>query len=405
MPEETQASPPAVQAEPVQSQSISNIIDDGDPSLDIALNKMFNREPTPDEKPPKPVEPPEPTKEKAPEVKVEDVQKQDKPDDSKDQIIDPDKIDNSPSKRQEGWTTLKNNLKRSNKIAEEAKQEVAKLKSLLSERGQTTNKEVEDLKKQVEELSAFRAMVDIQADPEFVSKYDAPIEKNIEGIDKMLEEMGVGPEVRKKIDYSNTKLMEDIINHVGEHKDKFTARKLERKVQDLLDLSEKRDETIIEHKSKHKEYLENKKKESFTKSAETEGRIIKRLESVAKNISFLNKMAAKEGATEAESLQIDKHNQMVDAMSQRVQQVLAMKTPEEEVDKAVAAVGAHFLNTQLQAANAKIASLQEEIKKISNVSSETDKTKPVNTPKRSSNGNGEVMDLDTALAERFGRRV
>lgn len=399
MPEEIQTNPSPAQSDQVQSASSANMLNDGDPSLDLALDKMFNNHPVPDEKPPKPVEPPEPGKEKASEPKVEAVQKQDKPDESKEPIIDPDKIDNSPAKRQEGWMSLKNNLKRANKISQEREQEIAKLKSVLSERGETTNKEVENLKKQVQELTAFRAMVDIQADPEFVNKYDAPIEKNILGIKEMLKGMEVSDAIVDKVDFSNTKLMEDIINHVGEHKDKFTARKLERKVQDLLDLSEKRDETIIEHKSKHKEYLENKKKESFTKNAETEGRIIKRLESVAKNISFLNKMAPKEGATEAEIQQVDKHNDFVQAMSQKVQEVLAMRTPEEEVDKAVAAVGAHFLNGKYQEAMKQVESLQNEIKKISNVSSETEKTKPSSTPKRSSNGHGEVQDLDSALEE------
>lgn len=402
MPEEIQNNTATLPSQPVQNNSAAIAMEQGDSERDSALNKLFNR--PPDEKPPKPVEPSEPTKEKAPPVKVETVEKQDKPDDSKEQILDPDKIDESiPKATKEGWNALKNNYKRANKLAQEREQEVAKLKGLLSERGETTNKEVEDLKKQVQELTAFRAMVDIQADPEFVNKYDAPIEKNITGIKEMLRSMEVSDAIIDKVDFSNTKLMEDIINHVGEHKDKFTARKLERKVQDLLDLSEKRDETIIEHKSKHKEYLENKKKESFTKGAETEGRIIKRLESVAKNIPFLNKMAPKEGATEAEINQVELHNKMVEGMTQKVNEVLKMDTPEDKAEVAVAAVGAHYLNSQLKSAQQRIASLENEIKKISNVSSETERTKPTGNSRKPASANGQIPDTDSAMSEFFSR--
>lgn len=411
MPEEIQQNPSTPQAASVQSASNANIIlpPDADPSLDNALEKMFNNnpEPIPNEKP---IEESKPNSDKPVEIKTETTPKQDKNVINNDPLPDPDKIENNVPKKQDGWNSLKNNYKRAHKVIAERDQEIIKLKSSLSERGEISNKEVEALKKQIQELSGYRAMIDIQADPEFVSKFDAPFNKNVESIKSMLEDMNVSKEVIKGVNFSDTKYMKYLIGLVMTNKDTYTpdqlytSKKLQTKIEDLIELSEKRDESIMDQKTKHKEYLENKKKESFTKTAETEGKMIKRLEEVGKNIPFLNKMDVKEGATSAEIENVDKHNKMVDAMSQKVQQVLKMDLPEQKAEVAIAAVASHYFNAQLKDARDKIASLENELKKISAVSSDAERTRQPagGTTRRSHvNGNGEIKDVDTSLNEYF----
>lgn len=410
MPEEIKSSTP-IQAEPVQSASNSNVmVEDSDPSLDLALEKMFNNNPSPEVKPiEKPIEQP---KEKPVESKAENVEKPNKIEDPKDALPDPEKIgDRAPKSSNEGWLTLKNNYKRAHKTISDRDQEIVKLKSSLSERGEATTKEVEDLKKQIQELTGFRAMVDIQADPDFVSKFDAPFNKNIENIKSGLMELDVKEEIVNSIDFEDPARLKHLLGLVVNNKDTYRPdqvyayQKLKAKIEDAIDLSEKRDVNISEQKTKYKEYLENKKKESFTKTAETEGRVIKRLETVAKNIPFLNKQTPKEGATEAEIQQVDRHNQMVEGMSNKVQQVLKeMDSPEGKVNASVASVAAHYFQALVKDRDSKIASLQEELKKISNVNSETEKTKSPMGIRKSSNGNGEIKDVDSALGEFFSRR-
>lgn len=316
----------------------------------------------------------------------------------------PDKL--SPQSK-DGWNAIKTNLKKAQRLAQERDDEIKKLKETLAEKGNLTQKEVESLKSQIEELSKYRAMVDIQADPEFISKFDQPIEKSIGSIKEMLKGMNVSDELINQIDFSNTKLMDQIIGHVGEHQDKFVARKLQRKVEELIDLSDKRDENLSNQKEKYKEYIESKKKENFSKEAEGEGRIFKHLENItlgkdrdgnAKTppIPFLNKMEPKEGATQPEIEQIDNHNRMVDLMTGKLQEALRMSSPEDKAELAVAAVSAHYFSAQLKAAVSKIKSLQSELQKISAVSNETVKTK---TPGSSRNGNN--VDLDSALSSHF----
>lgn len=408
---ETQTPPVAETPSANTPQNPVNVAPNLDAELDAALSKHFPMEAMPNNEPAK-TEPkaeikPEPKVEEKPQAKVED-KKGDKPVATEKPLLTPDEIDKIEPKKQDAWTALKNNNKNAHKIIDAKDAEIAKLKAVVAERGQMSQKELDALKKENEDLAKYRAMIDIEADPEFVSKFDQPIENTINGIKSMLKGMNVSEDLIDQIDFSNTKLMQEVIGHVGENRDKFVARKMERMVDELLNLKDKRDETLAEQKEKYKETLESKKKQAFQKSTEDEGKIIKHLEVIASMkdkagnamFDFLNKRQPKETASQPEIDQINAHNHMVDLMQQKVQQALQMNEPEQRAELAVAAAGAHYLSAQLRSANAKIQSLQNEIQKLAAVSTETEK-KP-NTVKRNGNGNGS-LDLDEALISHFNR--
>lgn len=414
MPEDTQTNPNSVQAAPVSGESDSNLIrpPDADASLEEAMNKMFKNIPEiqPTENPlNKPDDQPKPT-----ETKPESAPKQVKAEANDTTLPDPDKIENTSPKKQDGWNSLKNNYKRAHKVITERDQEIIKLKQSLSERGETSTKEVEDLKKQIEELSGYRAMVDIEADPEFSSKFDAPFKKNVESMKGMLKDLEVSTAIIDSIDFNDEFRLKQILGLVITNKDSYkpeqiySYQKLKSIMEDSIDLLEKRDFNIIEQKTKHKEYVENKKKESFAKASESEGRIIKRLEILKKDIPFLKKIDPKEGATEAEIQQADNHNKYVEVMSQQVQQVLKeMETPEGKVNASVASVAAHFFQGKYMEAVKENDSLKNEIKKISSVTSEGEKTRQPSAA-RASNGqflktNGDIKNTEDAMSEFFVR--
>lgn len=376
--------------------------------LDAALSKTFSPEnfktETHEEKPvEKEVKP-----EEKPAVKAEaPVEKSANKAPADDAVSDDETPSSLSPKNKDGWSVLKTNYKKTQRLAEEREVEINKLKKTLAEKGTLTQKEVDSLKAEIAELSKFRAMVDIQADPEFISKYDQPIEKSIGSIKEMLLGMNVSEDLINQIDFSNTKLMDQIIGHVGEHQDKFIARKLQRKVEDLIDLSDKRNESLAEQKEKYKEYIESKKKENFSKEVEGEGRIYKHLENIAAGkdregnaktvpIPFLNKMEPKEGASQPEIEQIENHNRMVDLMTNKVQEALKMNSPEDKAELVVAAVASHYFQAQLKAAVSKIKSLETALQKISAVNNESVKAKAT-TPAR----NGNSLDLDSALSNHF----
>jgi hypothetical protein len=159
-----EVSQPAVQP---QSEPSGNVAPNIDSELDAALDKAFSSQPEPQPNEPKapPVENKAPSNQTPPEPK-----KLDKPIQEDKPLVSPESLDKDPPKKQEGWTALKNDYKRAHKIIESRDGEIVRLKAAIAEKGTTSQKEVETLKSQIEELSRFRAMVDIQADPEFVSK-------------------------------------------------------------------------------------------------------------------------------------------------------------------------------------------------------------------------------------------
>lgn len=396
------------QAPIVENSHLENInvpvASGGDNELDDALNAVFKREPTKNEE-----KPTEKAQENKKQPEKSELKEDKKPEQSqqKRELPTPESLDNDAPKNQKSWTALKNNYHASVSIIKQKEEELNKLKAGLAEKSALSAKEAEELKAQVQELSKYRTLIDIQADPEFISKYDQPINKIQGSIKELLSSMSVEKAVVDQIDFSNTKLMDQIIDHVGTHQDKITSKKLQRKVEEMIDLMDKRDETLSGQKSSYKEFIENKKKESSMRGAEEEGRMLKRLIEQAQardeagnaKIPFLSKFEPKDGASQPEIDQVNKHNRMVDLMAQEVQKAITATTPEERTDIAIAAVGSRWLRSQLNAASSKIKSLEEELKKISNVSGES-------TPSKGRPGAAKgaaSLDVDDALSAHFGR--
>lgn len=398
------AQPPVNEDNPQKNGTAAPNVDQ---ELDDALNKAFSRE--------KPIEEPkskdktdEKPKEKDAVAKVEDKTDKQKSAPEGD-LPNPDSLDNSPAKKQEGWNAIRNNYKRAHRMVAERDEEIKKLKSGLAERGTTNSKEVETLKNEIKELSKYRTMIDIQSDPEFVSKYDQPLTKAKGALKDMLIGMQVSKDVVDQIDFKNTKLMDEITGYIEEHRDKFQSKKFQRKVEEILDIMDKRDETLSEQGKSYSEFMEGKKKEGSVKSAENEGRMIRHLDMIAAtkdkdgNVAFpfLNKIEPKEGAAQPEIDQSNNHNHLVEVMQKKLNEAMKYEEPEARAELAVAAVSAHYFKAQLMAAMGKIKGLEAEIAKISSVSTETERSKPRNPTGR--NGSSEPVDLDTALASHFSR--
>lgn len=376
-------------------------------ALDSNLNALFN-EPAPAQPvPPKA----EPAKEKNQEVKPQVKEVAAQVEAAPENLADPESFKTPDKlKNQEGWKTLKDNYAKAHKRVSYQEDEIKKLKLSLAERGTETNQELEKLKKEVEDHRGFRAMVDLEADPEFIKTYDQPIEKIASQIKTLLVNSGGNSDLagRLTLDHlTDGKTIKSFMDAMKESDNDVDANRLLRRVEELVELQEKRNETLVEHRTKYKDYLEKKKKESFGKQAEAEGRISKHLNEVMEakdaqgnpRFAFLSSIVPKNGATPAELSQIEKHNKVATLMRGQLEEVLKSNEPEDRVEIAVAAIGAKWLNAQLNAAMTKIKSLEGELSKISAVSTETP-SRTRTTPSAAKNGN---MDLDTALSDHFSR--
>lgn len=402
---------------PVENSQPSNVGPNIDAELDAALGKSFGGSSNSNDVQPvsdntNPIKndvkenKPEPEQQKE-EVKASSQKKTDKPNEVEKPTLTPEEIDKIDPKDKGAWGAIKNANKRAHAIISEKESEISKLKATLAEKTSVSQKELDAIKAEKSELEKYRAMVDIQADPEFVSKYDQPIEKSINGIKEMIASLGVTKETVDGIDFKDPARLEKVIDLISQNRDRFTASKIERKIKEYLELNDKRDETLQEHKNNYKETLEKRKQESFAKQSEGEGRMIKHLELKASEkdkdgkalIPFLNKLDQKENATPAELDQINNHNSMVDVMGKKLQEVMKMKEPEQQAEIAIAAVASHYLMAQLRLANDQLKKAQEQLNKMAAVTTESPSRKPNNPMGR--NGNSEPLDTDAALAS-FG---
>lgn len=370
--------------------------------LDNDLEKLFD---SPESKPKAESKPVESEK---PDNKIADPKeepKAEKKDSGK--LPEPEKaeVDDSKPKTKEGWKVLRDNYEKSKKTLVEKDSELAKMKAALAEKGQLTSQEAETLKKEIEDLKSYRAMVDVQADPEFISKFDEPITKRTEQIHKMLTEWGVAEAIIQKIDYTDAGLLDKISDSIAENKDKISAKKFLRFAEEINELYDKKNEHLDEYKKNYKNILETKKKESFAKQAESEGRSQKHLEAIAQmknehgelRFEFLVDKKAKDPTNPDEVAQVEHTNKVYAAIREQVVAMSKAETPEEKMEVSVAAGYAKLADAKLRAALKQNESLKAEIAKLSKVSTETPKTqRPRNAPASS---NGEMnLDLDAALS-------
>lgn len=331
------------------------------------------------------------------EQKTEEKKEIEKP------VLTPEQIDALKPQDKGAWGAIKAANKTAHKMIEQERAENAKLKAALAEKEGLSKKEMEALKSEKANLEKYRAMIDLEADPEFIAKYDAPIEKAVQGIKDMIMKLDVKKETVDAIDFSDPAKLEQILRIVSENKDRFTAAQLERKMSEHLGLVDARNQTLKDQKEKYRETIESKKKESFAKSAEGEGRMIKFIESNVDKVPFLKKMEIKDGAPQGEIDAANKHNTMVDEMTKRVHAAIKAKEPEDIADLAISAVAALHMKAENEVLKSELKKAQDQIKAISVVNSEGPRQKP-SSPARN-NGSREILDTDSALESHFsGRR-
>lgn len=407
---------PANDIQPVDASiPQDNIIPEGDFDIDNALNKAFKKttiEPANEPVKPEVKESPAPVESKKQEVKNEKAPEKaivEKP------ILTPEEVDKLDPKGQQGWNAIRASNKKAHAMLQDRDAEITKLKTSLAEKGSTTTKEVEQLKSEISELAKYRAMVDIQADPEFVSKFDQPIEKSRKAVLDILKSEGVTEEALGNFNFSDTKVMSEVIGIIAQ-KDRIKATKFERLITDLIGLSDQRNEALSNHKNTYKETLEKKKQESFAKEAEGDGRMIQKINSLMEEktekgepkFPFLFPMEVPDGSDKTALDRATQHNEMVKEFQGMVNSVSKMKEPEQRAEINIAAVASHYIMRLLNAERQAHKATKDELAKISTVTSEGPRKTnvPRGTNGRYTNGNGdEPQSLDSSLGEFFkGRR-
>lgn len=335
----------------------------------------------------------------------------------KEGLVDPSTVADPKNlgKSADGWKTLKSIASKNFEMANQRAQENEQIKKTLAQKDLEYKGQIEKLTKQVEELSGFRAIVDIQADPEFISKYEEPITKLESELKGMLKSMQVSDDVISKIDFQDPQRVSMILDVLDQSSDKITAKRFGRRAEDLIELNDRKNEELQKWKSNHKGLLESKKKEAFERNTQREGVMLKLVDEYASakdektgesKIAFLSKKEPPPNANKEQLKMVEGHNKVVDAMHGRLKEILATDTPEAKVETAIAALASQWLNAQLQDVQRQLEQKTEELKKFTQIDSEgSERTPKAKAAYNPTGADPKTLSIDTAFEHAFpGRR-
>lgn len=218
-----------------------------------------------------------------------------------------------------------------------------------------------------DELKKFRQIFDIKNDPEFRSKYEAPIQSAKENVYAILRKHGAGDEVISSIEQAGgpDKIADSFWKQSAFQNLPLTdAEKLKRNLVDVADLKEKQEAEIANAAENAEQILaqrENANKEWYGKTVE---QIDKFTDEFTKNIPEARYVEVPPNATQEQITQIQRHNDAVTQYAQKYQSYLWPTTAEHRAEVAIKATMADELSNRYQAAEAQKNALLSQIAKL-----------------------------------------
>ena len=265
---------------------------------------------------------------------------------------------NLSEKNQSNWRKLQETASQYKQQAAEA--EV--LRQRLSEAEQR-----KEIPQDYEELKKFRAIFDIKNDPEFQSKYEAPIQTAKESIYGILRKHGAGDEVIKSIEDAGgpDKVADSFWKQSAFQKLPLTdSERLKRGLVDVSDLKEKQ-EVEISHAADHAEEIltqrETQNKEWYGKEVE---QIDTYMEEITKDLPWARFVEPLQNATPEQLKQVEEHNKRVGDLATKFNSALWPTTAQERANVAASAVFSHVLTEQLRTEQAQKNALMDQIKHL-----------------------------------------
>jgi len=402
---------PSLNNDPIDDttdQAIDSLLDEAlgevEPTTETKTEEVVSEPEAVLEEPAAPV--PEPSAE--PTTQVESVQAEAKP-----QVeIDPEiaaieQPRNLSEKNQSNWRKLQ-------ETASQYKQQAAEAEVLRQRLAETEQRK--EIPQDYEELKKFRAIFDIKNDPEFKSKYEAPIRSAKESIYGILKKHGAGDEVIESIEKAGgpDKIADSFWKQPAFNNLPLTdAEKLKRNLVDVSDLNEKQ-QAEVAHAAEHAEEImqqrETANKEWYSKEVE---QIDSYMDEITKELPWARFVEPKPDATPEQIQQIESHNKRVGDLATKFNSALWPTTAQERANVAAAAVFSHVLTDQLRTEQTQKNALLEQVKRLtdennklkgsSKLPKQTVKTpasnKPSNLSDRIKMSSGDAIDLglDEAL--------
>ena len=265
---------------------------------------------------------------------------------------------NLSEKNQSNWRKLQ-------ETASQYKQQAAEAEVLRKQLSETEQRK--EIPQDYEELKKFRAIFDIKNDPEFKSKYEAPIQTAKESIYGILRKHGAGDDVIKSIEDAGgpDKVADSFWKQSAFQSLPLTdSERLKRGLVDVSELKEKQD-AEISHAAEHAEEIlverETKNKEWYGKEVE---QIDSYMEEITKELPWARFVEPSQNATPEQLKQVEDHNKRVGDLATKFNSALWPTTAQERANVAASAVFSHVLTEQLRTEQAQKNALMDQIKQL-----------------------------------------
>ncbi len=351
---------PSLDADPID-ESTEN-------AIDSALDAAF--EETAPEKEAEIPEAVEESTESEPEVEQEPVVEPETPQTTPEPVAEQVEIDpeikqiepprNLSEKNQSNWRKLQETASTYKKQAQEA--EALRQKLVEYEQKPPAPADYDDLRK-------FRAVFDIQSDPDFQNKYDVPINQAKANIYSIMKQHGASDELLQSIEAQGgpDKVDQSWWQSTLGKLPLTDAERLKRNIVDVADLSEKRVGEIMNSAQNAEQYYKSRDEalvERFTQQ-ETESLNYIQEQIKSQNAEWALPKEIPAGATPEQRKAIESHNEQAAQLEQHFMGALYPQTPQARADVAAAAAMSHMLTNQLRTEQTARQKMEAQIKQLS----------------------------------------
>lgn len=220
-----------------------------------------------------------------------------------------------------------------------------------------------------DELRKFRAIFDIQSDPDFQAKYDQPLNQAKHQIYQILKKHGASDEVIASIEKHGGpgKVDEEWwVNNAINKLPLTDSERLKRSLLDVSDLQEKRLNEIYKSASNANQYYQQKEQAAVEWFSNQEKEIYGYIQNkiVEQKADWAQRKEVPQNATPEQIKSIQAHNAQTEQIEGLFTSALWPKTTQERADVAAAAAMSHVLTQQLRAEQSARQRYQAQIKQL-----------------------------------------
>ena len=267
---------------------------------------------------------------------------------------------NLSEKNQSNWRKLQETASNYKRQAQEAEALRSKLQEYEAK---------PPLPQDYEDLRKFRAIFDIQSDPDFQDKYDKPISQAKEQIYSILKKHQAPDDLIQKIEAQGgpDKVNQEWwVNNVINKLPLTDAEKLKRGLVDVSDLQERRIAEVQKSAANAEQYDQQKNEAAVEWFSNQENEIFQYVQNkIAEHkADWAIKKEIPKDATPEQIKTIEAHNEMAGNVENLFVTALWPKTSQERADVAAAAAMSHLLSTQLMAEQTTRQKMQQQLKHL-----------------------------------------